>query len=1133
MWLCTWRAALTAALVLPAGASHTLSFVNIDFQPADAMTAPGYVAVGQAHSWQSGTPAIIGAGARGAWAGPFKAHFADLGPTHPDPLTRDCVLWDATDPPGTFRIQSVQPGTYDLTIHAALSYGTASQTVVDVDEDDDGAADVSLAVQTPRREQSKTVSVKISAAGVLSLTIHGMGEATGVLAGLNLVAAEPDDTAPEAIGDLVVVESQSQSIALRWTAPADDLGTGGRVARYDVRCAHGALDESNWSAAMRPGTPPSPSNPGCQELFVASQLTPGTTYRIAVASSDRWGNVSDISNIVEFTTQERDVTGPAGVEDLKVDTCGPSHAVLRWTAVGDDGTSGKAAVYDLRYSTRAITNEAEFDAAHKVVVLRRPRPDGATETALATGLTGGTQYHFAVRVTDESSNTSPLSNVALGTTLNADDVPPAKISDLEAVSVNAGSVALSWTAVGDDGQDGSAAHHDLRYSTKPIANEVSFANARRFAGTPAPQASRSTQRCVVWGLQPNTEYYFAVKAADDAVPANLSEMSNMVRVRTTPPKAPTYALSNQFSLEPDVRTTATSQVRLAIKDVRVEQATIARTQQRYGPVYTGSIHYALTAPVPYVHVWLELSTDGGQTWSERRIHAVGAVGMVQPGAGKVARWLIDGDHGPRCRIRIRAQDAPATYSDLDRDENKYPRPAPWDRYANLERLTDRRDFDFEDVRYHLPKLDFYKSAAAGQIQAGFARVRFFHDPGTYLTNPHYFLHCLYLESPDTRQKWVILQADVQHMWTETIHHWREQIHEAFDVPHDHIMVLVTHVHNHADRVAGIDRFPIELLQEAMAGKHPVEIGFLNKDMGTTYNVHRNLLLTPDRAASSFTNDNGAQVLPIQWEYNAFWEPIAALLDGSAYDSKYQRYFDCPLDSYLQMIVFRHAATHQMTGVLVKFTTHPCCGDYPGDLPRAVMDTIQQRLGPNVEVMYTSGFAGNHRPLVAQHCPPEKGSLRVAKAFARTLADALPAMEFQRLTRLGMVMGYDTFGAYVDDAAKVGTDPDRLGVGVQVFRFNDVYLSVLPGEAPSEQGLYIRARTSDLKHMYNAYGNTWYEYYTWGRWFDITHYEGADQPNRFESFRMAQEVVRGVNILEQAFVEQTEPDSATRAEPVDP
>ena len=106
------------------------------------------------------------------------------------------------------------------------------------------------------------------------------------------------------------------------------------------------------------------------------------------------------------------------------------------------------------------------------------------------------------------------------------------------------------------------------------------------------------------------------------------------------------------------------------------------------------------------------------------------------------------------------------------------------------------------------------------------------------------------------------------------------------------------------------------------------------------------------------------------------------------------------------------------------------------------------------------------------------------------------MEFKPLNKLGMVMGYDLFGVSATDAHRAGLDPDRYGAGVQVFRLNDIYLSTVPCEAPSEQGLYIRARTSDTKHMYNAYGNASFYYYTWGRWFDIQHYEsGALQPLR--------------------------------------
>ncbi len=586
---------------------------------------------------------------------------------------------------------------------------------------------------------------------------------------------------------------------------------------------------------------------------------------------------------------------------------------------------------------------------------------------------------------------------------------------------------------------------------------------------------------------------------------------------------PSTVSATDFSLNPDPAGPYDPAVscggEVTITGINVDQTLITRTPKRAGPVYTGTITYNVTAATTYVHVWLELSTDGGATWSERRIHAVGAVGTIVPGTNKTAQWLVDGDHGHACKIRIRVNNHPATYSDLDADHNKMPRPVPWVHYPLLERLTDRKDFNFTDSRYVLPHVDFYKSLSAGQMKVGFARVRFFHSGTSYLTNPLYFLHCCYLESMDGLQKYVILQGDSIYVRTDQISQWRDQIEAAFGIPKDHVMVMYTHVHNGGDGVAGTEIFPQDLLQQAMVNALPVEIGWFNQDMGTTHNTHRNLLTDATHATSSFSNYLYDPLPPnvvtdVIWTYDSFGNIIDGILDGRPWNSPVQQHFDCPLDSYLQMIVFRTVDTHAMTGIILKFTLHPVSRDWPGDFPRCVMDKMQDKFGSNVEVMFTSGFASNHRPLAAQHYPADLGSPQSAQIFANALDAALPAMEFKPLKKLGMVIGYDLFGVSATDAHRAGLDPDRYGAGVQVFRLNDIYFSTLPCEAPSEQGLYIRARTSDTRHMYDAYGNASFYYYTWGRWFDIQHYESGAS-NRFDSFRMAQEITRGVSILEQS------------------
>jgi chitodextrinase len=99
----------------------------------------------------------------------------------------------------------------------------------------------------------------------------------------------------------------------------------------------------------------------------------------------------------------------------------------------------------------------------------------------------------------------------------------------DAVAQSWGSVSLSWTAPGDDSLSGTASQYDLRYSTSPI-NASNFAAAQPVTGMPAPAAPGTTQRHTVTGLAPSTQYWFALKTADE-VP-NWAGISNIINVTT-------------------------------------------------------------------------------------------------------------------------------------------------------------------------------------------------------------------------------------------------------------------------------------------------------------------------------------------------------------------------------------------------------------------------------------------------------------------------------------------------------------------------------------------------------------------------------------------------------------------------
>ena len=146
------------------------------------------------------------------------------------------------------------------------------------------------------------------------------------------------------------------------------------------------------------------------------------------------------------------------------------RVTLYWTAPGDDGMAGRVGTYDIRYATGEIVDAAAFAAA--TPVLQRPTiRDGGTPMNLrVSGLPNEVQLYFALRAVDDADNASAISNGATATTA---EVAPARISNLRFLSNNKDSITVTWTAPGDDGNQGQASNYDLRYSQTPITDSTS------------------------------------------------------------------------------------------------------------------------------------------------------------------------------------------------------------------------------------------------------------------------------------------------------------------------------------------------------------------------------------------------------------------------------------------------------------------------------------------------------------------------------------------------------------------------------------------------------------------------------------------------------------------------------------
>jgi len=250
---------------------------------------------------------------------------------------------------------------------------------------------------------------------MFALDSRGNYSATGVVPTGSPATPTLDVTAPAAVV-LSTGTVTSGSVQLTWSAPGDDNNTG-TPATYDVRYSTSAIDAPNWASATQATGEPTPSVAGSGESFTVTGLSATTTYYFAIKTGDEIPNWSNVSNSPSATTLSADVTSPADIIGLTVTSSTTTTLTVGWTSPGDDGNSGTATSYDIRYSTSPITS-GNWASATQASGEPAPSVAGTSQSFTITGLSVGTTYYIAMKTSDEVPNTSGLSNIAVGTTGN-------------------------------------------------------------------------------------------------------------------------------------------------------------------------------------------------------------------------------------------------------------------------------------------------------------------------------------------------------------------------------------------------------------------------------------------------------------------------------------------------------------------------------------------------------------------------------------------------------------------------------------------------------------------------------------------------------------------------------------------
>lgn len=209
-----------------------------------------------------------------------------------------------------------------------------------------GVAGLALAANGGEGFTNEDLKNQLLTSAILVDTVPGNEEYANQLGvgaiDASLAVASDEGIAPDAIDDLVLNGIAQDFASIGWSVPAD--GDDERPVEFEIIWSTEEITLGTIELAKTVNIP-NGDDPGTAMEYEISGLQALTKYYFAVRSIDRWGNISDFSNIVSDTTNEGpdasvDPTSLSISIDASVDVIGSDvfdlinsgEGLLKWTA---------------------------------------------------------------------------------------------------------------------------------------------------------------------------------------------------------------------------------------------------------------------------------------------------------------------------------------------------------------------------------------------------------------------------------------------------------------------------------------------------------------------------------------------------------------------------------------------------------------------------------------------------------------------------------------------------------------------------------------------------------------------------------------------------------------------------------
>ncbi|NNM66699.1 MAG: hypothetical protein HKM06_01675 [Spirochaetales bacterium] len=270
-------------------------------------------------------------------------------------------------------------------------------------------------------------------------------------------------SAPAAVSALTAAAAGPSSITLNWS-DADQS-----VASYDIFWATSNAQPSTAQGNVPAGT----------TTYVATGLTPGSTYYFWVVAKNSGGGAAPVSTSLYFDI-------PAAPTGLTAAPASTTSIQLSWSYTSGQSPATGFNVYYATSSTQPATPNAQ-------VTLAATLQTGSAYAYTITGLTNGTKYYVWL---------SAYNIVGSTTALTSSSTPgPVPAAVVLSVQSGATSIVLNWTDTANSGLVPAVSNYLVYWST--TSTIPTTANATVAAGTTTYTPT---------GLTTYTSYYFWVKA---------------------------------------------------------------------------------------------------------------------------------------------------------------------------------------------------------------------------------------------------------------------------------------------------------------------------------------------------------------------------------------------------------------------------------------------------------------------------------------------------------------------------------------------------------------------------------------------------------------------------------------------